>query len=86
MYTATAKQILAPIADAISQMMVLNLDAETLDCAMPDLTGVSELVKSQAANLAGVGRSMVADGDEELQRNMPPACDDGKSAHEGLTF
>ena len=77
MYTATAKQILAPIAEAISQMMVLNLDAETMDCAMPDLTQVSGLVKSQAENLAGVGRSMVADGDDELKRTMPGACDEG---------
>jgi hypothetical protein len=77
MYTATAKTILAPIADAISQMMVINLDSETMSTPMPDLTAVAQLVSTQAANLTQIGRSMMEGGDEELQRDMPLACDDG---------
>lgn len=74
MYTATSKQILAPVADAISQLIVINMDAEANNSAMPDLTEVAGVVRAQAVNLVGVGESMIASGDLELKSEMPHAC------------
>ena len=77
MYTATSKQILAPVADAISQLIVINMEAEVNNSAIPDLTEVAGIVRSQAINLVSVGESMILSGDLELKSEMPHACAQG---------
>jgi vinculin len=81
MYTATAKQILSPVADAISQLIIINAEAESCNAAMPDLTDVAATVQQQAINMVQVGKSMMGNGDEQLQMTMPGACDQGTYKH-----
>ena len=74
MYTATSKQIMGPVADAISELIMLNFDADANDTIMPDLSEFAGVVDSQAVNLVNVVNSTVSTGDAQLQFDMPPAC------------
>lgn len=77
MYTATSKQILEPVAEAISSLIMINAEAESKNAAMPDLTEVATTVEAQAENLVQVGKSMIQQGDDILKQEMPVACDKG---------
>jgi hypothetical protein len=77
MHTVTSKQILSPVADAISQLIVLNAEAEMSNAPIPDLTGVAEAVADQVDKLVEVGLSMIEYGDKELKDEMPSACTEG---------
>lgn len=77
MYTTTSKQILEPVAEAISALILINAEAESKSAPMPDLTEVSQTVESQALNLVGVGKSMMNPAEERLNKEMAAACDKG---------
>ena len=77
MYTQTTKQILAPVADAVSQLLVVKADAEINNTPMQDLTEVATVVDAQAQNLVGIGKSMAESSDDaQLKQEMPSACDE----------
>eukprot|EP00158_Paraphelidium_tribonemae_P007764 Partr_v1_DN28353_c1_g1_i1_m79701 putative Catenin (Cadherin-associated protein) len=84
MYTTTSKQIMAPVAEAISELMMINLEAESGNTLMPDLTDIASVVDAQARNLVNVGLSMLETGDAQLKVDMPPACDEILKASTGL--
>jgi hypothetical protein len=77
MYTATSKQILEPVAEAISALILINAEAESKNAPMPDLTEVAKTVEGQALNLVGVGKSMISPTDEQLGKEMIVACEKG---------
>ncbi|KAJ3285688.1 hypothetical protein HK104_009373 [Borealophlyctis nickersoniae] len=77
MHTTTSKAVLTPLADAVSQLIVIVSDSETEGTAMPDLSALATAVDAQIANLVGVGRKIQAQpsADETLKKEMPVACD-----------
>jgi len=81
MHTASSRQILSPVADAISQLIIVSSDAETYNTPMQDLTEVATVVNSQAENLVQIGQSMLASSnDEQLKHEMPQACSQSKTS------
>jgi rRNA maturation endonuclease Nob1 len=78
MYTATSKQILEPVAEAISTLIIFNVEAESKNAPMPDLTDVAKSVANQAKQLTDAGKSMITDpGDEQLKKEITAACAKG---------
>lgn len=78
MHTLTAKQILTPVADAVSQLIVVSSDAETYNRPLQDLTDVAAVVQSHAKNLVEVGTSMAnSSQDTQLKVDMKTACSQG---------
>lgn len=77
MYSNTTKQILGPIADAIEDLVMLNATADIQNTAMPDLTDVGAAIVAQASQMAKIGQSMLAEADEQLQRELSDACEKG---------
>jgi hypothetical protein len=78
MYTQTSKEILEPVAEAISSLLILNYEADAQNLSLPDLTDSAAVVETQAQNLVNIGRSLLDSGDDELRTNMPPTCETGK--------
>lgn len=77
MYTATSKTVLDPLADAVSNLIVIVSDAESRNAAIPDLTGLATGVKTQVDNLVQVGRRIQdqQSSDSTLKQDMGYACD-----------
>ncbi|KAI8818931.1 Vinculin/alpha-catenin [Fimicolochytrium jonesii] len=78
MHTNTSKAVLAPLADAVSSLIVIVSDAETEGTPMPNLSPLAAGVEAQIANLVGVGRKIEAQpsADAQLKADMPRACAD----------
>ncbi|KAI3633133.1 hypothetical protein MIR68_009208 [Amoeboaphelidium protococcarum] len=75
MYTATTKQILQPVAEAIAALIVLNAEADAIGAGLPDLSDVAQVVDEQARNLVKVGMDMLnQNADDLMKKEMPPAC------------
>ena len=75
MFTNTTKQIMAPVAEAISHLMLLNMEAEANNTLVPDLTEYGSVVHEQAKNLVEIGKQMMLNGDEILKQTLPEALD-----------
>ncbi|KAJ3410244.1 kinesin-like protein Klp8 [Chytridiales sp. JEL 0842] len=84
MYTATSKQILSPLAEAISSLIVLISDAEIHKTPIPDLTLLARAVDSQIKNLVQVAARSVNGGDERLRLEMPHGCEEVTKASDLL--
>jgi hypothetical protein len=79
MHTSTAKAVLAPLADAVSSLIVMVSESEINQTPLPDLVNLSRVVFDQVKNLADVASkiSLQATADEQLRREMPSAASEG---------
>ena len=76
-YTVSARDILAPVAEAISQFVIINANVERSSAAMPDLRELAAAVADQAVNLVDVSNDLAKNGDEVLKKEFPPAGEIG---------
>lgn len=80
MHTKTSEQILAPLADTVTQLFLFNEECERNGTFMPDLREVSKNVALQVDNMVNLGISMAQkSNDSTLKEQMPDAC---KQLHE----
>jgi hypothetical protein len=79
MHTRTSKQVLAPLADAVSALIVIISESEVSQTPTPDLTQLAKAVDTQIQNLVVVAKKIAAQpsSDENLQKEMPIACQEG---------
>ncbi|KAL6601132.1 Vinculin/alpha-catenin [Neocallimastix californiae] len=72
MFTATTKEIISPIADVISQLIIRNAEAEQNNSAMEDISEYSTLVVEQIQNFINVVLSIIQsqEADEILKSEM----------------
>jgi hypothetical protein len=79
MYTKTSKQVLSPLADAVSALIVIISESEISNTATPDLTQLAKAVDTQIQNLVVVAKKIAAQpsSDAKLQKEMPEACQEG---------
>ncbi|ORZ30838.1 hypothetical protein BCR44DRAFT_68147 [Catenaria anguillulae PL171] len=59
MLTATTKSLLSPIADAVSQLIVITAQAELNGSPIPDLRDVAQLVAQHVYSLAEIGHGLI---------------------------
>ncbi|KAJ3088662.1 hypothetical protein HK102_008242 [Quaeritorhiza haematococci] len=76
MHTTTSKQILEPLAEAVTQLILIISDAEINRTPIPDLSELARVVDDQVVNLVGVGTRIQnqSSADEQLKADMPKAC------------
>ncbi|KAI8896423.1 Vinculin family-domain-containing protein [Globomyces pollinis-pini] len=76
MHTKTSKQVLSPLADAVSALIVIISDSEISGAATPDLTQLSKAVQAQIQNLIIVAKKIANQPsvDESIKVAMPIAC------------
>lgn len=72
MYTQTSQSILGPMAQSISELILLNTDKP-----FKDIRAVSKVVQESVMNLVAVGCKLESDGDELLKVDMRLALDLG---------
>jgi len=72
MFTATTKQIISPIADVVSQLIVRNAEAEQNNSAMEDISEYASLVVAQIQNFSNVVMDIIGSqgSDEILKKEM----------------
>jgi len=72
MFTATTKQIISPIADVVSQLIVRNAEAEQNNSAMEDISEYASVVVAQIQNFSKVVMDIVGSegSDEILKKEM----------------
>lgn len=58
MFTKTAKEVLEPIAEAVSQLILLNSEAELHQTPIPDLREAGVAVRTQVCELVDVGKRL----------------------------
>jgi NAD(P)-dependent dehydrogenase (short-subunit alcohol dehydrogenase family) len=78
MLTLTTQQVLEPIADTISRLILLYSNAEIANSPLPDLTNVAISVDEQVESLINVGKEAMIhkSADEILKDQMPKACNE----------
>ncbi|KAI8928410.1 Vinculin family-domain-containing protein [Entophlyctis helioformis] len=86
MFTKTSKQVLSPLAEAVSALIVIISDAEVNGTPTPDLSQLSKAVDAQVANLLGVADKIVAQpsADAALKADMPGVCAEVTNASRSL--
>jgi vinculin len=79
MFTVTTKQILSPLADAVSQLIVNVSECEINNTAMPDLTPLAKNVSENIDNLVAIALRIQnqSNADEIVKEEMPKACHEG---------
>jgi len=72
MFTATTKQIISPIADVVSQLIVRNAEAEQNNSAMEDISEYASVVVAQIQNFSNVVMDIIGSqgSDEILKKEM----------------
>jgi len=72
MFTATTKQIISPIADVVSQLIVRNAEAEQNNSAMEDISEYASVVVAQIQNFSNVVMDIIGSqgSDEVLKKEM----------------
>jgi hypothetical protein len=80
MHTKTSKQVLSPLADAVSALIVIISEAEETQSPTPDLSQLAKAVDSQIQNLIIVAKKIASQpsADISLQKEMPNACAVGR--------
>ncbi len=80
MFTVTTKQILSPLADAVSQLIVIVSECEINNSAMPDLTSLAKNVSENIGNLVNIALHIQSqpNADEQVKDEMPKACNEGR--------
>lgn len=85
MHTKSSKAVLAPLADAVSALILILAESELSGSPTPDLSSLSQSVATQITNLNGVVQKIIGSSqDEELKNLMPDGCEQVKKASELL--
>ncbi|KAJ3322065.1 hypothetical protein HDV06_003666 [Boothiomyces sp. JEL0866] len=76
MHTKTSKQVLSPLADAVSALIIIISDSDINSTPTPDLSQLSKAVESQIQNLIVVAKKITNQptADLTLKELMPMAC------------
>ncbi|KAJ3260967.1 hypothetical protein HK103_006922 [Boothiomyces macroporosus] len=76
MHTKTSKQVLSPLADAVSALIIIISDSDINSTPTPDLSQLSKAVESQIQNLIVVAKKITNQptADLTLKELMPLAC------------
>jgi hypothetical protein len=76
MHTKSSKQVLSPLADAVSALIIIISDSEISGTPTPNLTQLSKAVDTQIRNLVVVAKKIAAQpiSDERLKKEMPVVC------------
>ena len=79
MHTTTSKQILSPLAEAVSALIVIISEAEVNGSPTPDLSQLSKVVINQIQNLLHIAQKIASQptADELLKQAMQKACQEG---------
>ena len=78
MITATSKLILSPLAEAVSQLILIISESDMNRSPMPDLTDLAKAVHSQILNLVNVANKIKAgSNDEQIKVEMNKGCEEG---------
>ncbi|KAL2918920.1 hypothetical protein HK105_201754 [Polyrhizophydium stewartii] len=82
MFTRTAKQILSPLAESVSALIVIISDSEANGTPTPDLSQLSKAVETQLGNMLRIAKEIGGQpgADAELRAAMPGACDEVTNA------
>eukprot|EP00051_Salpingoeca_urceolata_P027629 m.482435 g.482435 ORF g.482435 m.482435 type:complete len:818 (+) comp22546_c0_seq1:212-2665(+) len=78
--TRSIEQVLSPIAEQVSQLIVLDQRAQQNKTPIPDLTAAAEAIGMATRSLVLAGRESMPGSDAELQSQMPPACEQVQAA------
>ncbi|KAI9348096.1 Vinculin/alpha-catenin [Obelidium mucronatum] len=87
MFTKTAKSVIAPLAEAVSSLVLIISEAEISRAPMPDLSALARVVDDQISHLTGVGLRISQQAnvsDTQLKQDMPESCDLVKQSSELL--
>ncbi|KAJ3075077.1 hypothetical protein HDU98_009256 [Podochytrium sp. JEL0797] len=87
MYTKTSKSVIAPLAEAVSSLVLIISEAEINHSPMPDLSVLAKVVDDQISHLTGVGLRIAQQAvmsDTQLKEEMPESCDLVKKSSELL--
>ncbi|KAK5670752.1 hypothetical protein QVD99_002523 [Batrachochytrium dendrobatidis] len=78
MFTKTSKQVLSPLAESVSALIVIISDSELNGTPIPDLSQLSLALESQLANLLNVATKIVEQqmADVQIKKDMPGACEE----------
>eukprot|EP00128_Syssomonas_multiformis_P002214 Colp12_sorted_trinity150504_noHs@19249 len=68
--TQAQQQVLEPIAQQISQLIILEHEAEQNGVPMPDLSAAGEGVVGAVLNMVNIGREIGQTNDTELVEDM----------------
>eukprot|EP00045_Choanoeca_perplexa_P011866 m.127199 g.127199 ORF g.127199 m.127199 type:complete len:854 (+) comp15798_c0_seq1:147-2708(+) len=79
-HTISIEQVLSPIADKVSELIILDEQARQEGAPMPDLTPSAEHMALSIKNLCNVGRASMENGDDQLKTRMPSACEQIEAA------
>jgi hypothetical protein len=82
MHTTTSKQVLAPLAEAVSALIVIISEAEINNTPTPELSEIGKVVNTQINNLITVALRIMdnPNSDQELRDKMPNPCNLVKNA------
>eukprot|EP00048_Salpingoeca_helianthica_P020212 m.5458 g.5458 ORF g.5458 m.5458 type:complete len:866 (-) comp4536_c0_seq1:83-2680(-) len=80
LHTKSIEQVLLPISEQVSQLIILDEQTRVSGSPMPDLTAAAEAIGMATRNLVAVGREAMAAGDEQLRAQMPAACEQVQAA------
>ena len=71
-FSKSSKQVLAPLAEAASALIVLTSDAELNGTPCPDLTQISQAIASQITNLLDIASKIGGqpNADYDLKNSM----------------
>ncbi|XP_036402192.1 vinculin-like isoform X4 [Megalops cyprinoides] len=73
-HTKTIENILEPVAQQISHLVIMHEEGEVDGKAIPDLTGPVAAVQAAVSNLVRVGKETVSTTEDQImKRDMPPA-------------
>ncbi|KAI9206152.1 Vinculin family-domain-containing protein [Polychytrium aggregatum] len=77
MHTKTSRQVLSPLADAVTGLIGVVSECEINDTGLPDLSQVALVVDEQIKNLVGIGRKIQEgpSADETFKKEMPLASE-----------
>ncbi|KAI8615609.1 Vinculin family-domain-containing protein [Chytriomyces sp. MP71] len=87
MHTKTSKAVIAPLAEAVSSLVLIISDAEINRTPMPDLTALVKVVDDQIGHLTAVAlriSSQATVSDTQLKLEMPESCTRVKKSSEVL--
>ncbi|KAJ3193626.1 hypothetical protein HK101_004476 [Irineochytrium annulatum] len=75
--TVTSKSVLAPLAEAVTALILIISESDINKSPMPDLSALAKIVDEQIRNLVAVGSRVAnqASADTQLKTDMPQACD-----------
>eukprot|EP00038_Savillea_parva_P008749 m.178914 g.178914 ORF g.178914 m.178914 type:complete len:1056 (+) comp14651_c0_seq1:157-3324(+) len=73
-HTVSVEAVLAPIAQQLSNLIMIVARAEKAGTAIRDLTPFARSITKACDNLVSVGHASMAEGDDDLKTTMPRSC------------